>query len=122
MKKFSIAMLVLALPYIVSADPEDDLRHIIDKIHLDCNTKINNERPFNLEKARQYHEEMRSQIRHKIDDMLAKYPGYPGFYRVDSEFNSNQMLYTKEDFDKAKTANEVNIIMEQEAENIGAES
>jgi hypothetical protein len=120
MKKFSIAMLVLALPYIISADPENDLRHNIDKIHLDCNTKINNERPFNLEKAKAYHEDMRSEVGDMIDHALAENPQDLGVLRVDLDFRFDKMLHTKEAFDKAKTAKEVNIIMEDEAENIGA--
>ena len=114
MKKFNIAMLFLALPCMIFADAESDLRHALDQVHDNGSLKIGSD----FQNRGQYHEQIRSEERQKIADAVTANPNDPGVSKVKNEFESDKLLYTKADFDKATTSTDVNNILNIEADHI----
>jgi hypothetical protein len=114
MKKFNIAMLFLALPCMIFADAESDLRHALDQIHNNGCLKIGSDFP----NRGQHHEQIRSESRQEIADAETANPNNLGVSKVKNEFESDQLLYTKAAFDQATTSKDVNSILNIEANHI----
>ena len=115
MKNFRIAMLVLALPCMIFADAESDLRNDLDHTHNSYSGQM--QRDF--QNRGKHHEDCRSEFNKDISAAVSANPSDLGVSKIKSEFESDKILYTKAAFDQASTtAKDLNDTLNIEASNI----